>query len=397
MKNSFIILVKKNNNFFMEIRVAKGILSKILNFQSSIINKKTTVPVLSHGVIEVKDGRCNITGTDLDNTLFQSIDCKVIEPGLYTFPAHTLNEIVKRLDDKEDIQITADKNEMKIVSGKSVFNLSILNVDDFPVNHESMYNAISDSATAIKFAITKNDFLSLIDRTYFAMSVEEARYALNGLYVHSVDNYIRCVATDGHRLSVAQVHSDYVKNGLHLSGVIISRKTISELKKILVDYDHESVFITIANNQIMFLYGSTTLISKLVDGHFPDYARAIPYKNEQSVELYTKDLHTAILRLSSISDERVKVIRMHFDLNNNVLLSSNEENSYGKEEIAAISSNLTRDFSIAFNGRYVLDITSNTHDDKIKIILDESSPIGAVIVASKPLDEALNVLMPMRV
>lgn len=381
----------------MELKIDKSALSSILSYQSGIINKKTTIPVLSHGIIEANNESCRIAGTDLDNVLLQFAKCEVVSSGSCTFPAHTLNEIVKRLDGKNEIHISIKNDEMRVVSGKSAFNLSILNTHDFPVNCDSLQKSIVESNQVTKLLLSRDDFLYLIDRTYFSMSVEETRYALNGLYIHSVEGCIRAVATDGHRLSICQVESDQVKNGIHLSGIIVSRKSITEIRKIVTDSDCANVSITISNNQIMFEVDDTVFISKLVDGHFPDYDRAIPYKNEQKVKVKVKDMHSALLRLSSISDERVKIIRMHFNTDNSIVLTSHEQNNSGREEIVANDSNLTKEFSIAFNSRYIIDITSNTHDEYVNVILNEESQVSAIIFASKPLNDSFSVLMPMRV
>ena len=292
----------KNN---MRFTIERAHLLKTLSHVQSIVEKRNTIPVLSNVRIETMGDGISFKATDMDTEITEIADAKITEAGATTAPAHMLYDIVRKLSDGSQVELIYpdDKGQLTISSARSKFSLSTIPVEDFPV--------ISGDKLPISFVMAKDELKDVIDRTQFAVSTEETRYYLNGLYVHAKkegsSEVLRVVATDGHRL--ACVETPLPKGAEDLKGVIIPRKTVGEIRKLLDDSSIENVTVEISENKVRFCVTDITLTSKLIDGTYPDYERVIPTDNDKSLELNVKDLASAVDRVSVVA-ERTRAIKM---------------------------------------------------------------------------------------
>ncbi len=372
----------------MKFIIERATLLKTLSHVQSIVEKRNTIPVLSNVKIEALADGISFKATDMDTEITEIVDAKIQEQGATTAPAHMLYDIVRKLSDGSEIELTFpdDKGQLTISSGKSKFSLSCIGVEDFPV--------ISGDALPINFIMTVNELKSVIDRTKFAVSTEETRYYLNGIYMHAkttgATSVLRIVATDGHRL--ACVESPLPQGAENLNGVIIPRKTIAEIRKLLDDTSVEEAKISMSDNKVRFTLEDVTLTSKLIDGTYPDYERVIPTDNDKSLEVSVKDLATAVDRVSVVA-ERTRAIKMITGNNHVIITTSSPELGSAQEELDA--SYAGEVLEIGYNFRYLLDILAEITGEKVKIsFADASSPS---VIHDISDSSAVFVLMPMRV
>lgn len=270
----------------MKFTIERAKLLKTLSHVQSIVEKRNTIPVLSNVRIEAMEDGISFKATDMDTEITEIVDAKTAETGATTAPAHMLYDIVRKLSDGSDVELTFpdEKGQLTIASGRSKFSLSTIGVEDFPV--------ISGDKLPVNFAMGKDELKDVIDRTQFAVSTEETRYYLNGLYIHAKNEgeakVLRVVATDGHRL--ACVESPLPKGAESMAGVIVPRKTVGEIRKLLDDTSTDNITIALSENKIRFTMEDVTLTSKLIDGTYPDYERVIPTDNDKVLELGVKEL-----------------------------------------------------------------------------------------------------------
>ena len=371
----------------MKFTVEKNIIFKSLSHAQSIVEKKNTLPILSNILLEVRENSLILSSTDMDISITERLECNVIEEGSTTVLAQTLYDIIRKLSDSSEIEfISNDGKIMSLRSGKSKFSLSCLPKEDFPIieigNLENEINIIS------------HDLLKLISKTRFAISNEETRYFLNGVYFHkkieAETNYLSVVATDGHRL--AKFDSKFKNSIPDITGVIIPKKTINELSKLLIDVD-SLVKINLSSNKIVFFIENSVLISKLIDGNFPDYKRVIPTNNNNILKVNRQDLSQAVDRVSTITNDKLPVIKFKI-LNNIMNLSAvNSENGMATEDITTKYSG--EEIEIGFNSKYILEMINNLEDDNITLSFkDSASPVTA---SEESNPDLVYVLMPMRV
>ena len=371
----------------MKFVIEKNNLFRSLSHVQSIVEKKNTLPILSNILIEAKENSLILSATDMDISITDKLNCNIIEEGSTTVSAHTLYDIIRKLPDSSEIEIIS--NDGKIISlrsGKSKFSLGCLPKEDFPIIEvEDLENEIS---------IDSQEFLKLINKTRFAVSNEETRYFLNGIYFHKQKeddtDLLSIVATDGHRL--AKFDLDFVNNKLEFPGVIIPKKTVNELYKLLTEYEG-SIKLNLDSNKIVFFIGDSILISKLIDGNFPDYSKVIPKDNKNVLIINRQEFSLAVDRVSTITNDKSPVIK--FKLLNNIMnmTSINNENGTATEDIVT---NYSGDnIEIGFNSKYILELINNLEDENIILhFKDSSSPVTAT-EASNP--KLIYVLMPMRV
>ena len=282
----------------MKFTIERAKLLKTLSHVQSIVEKRNTIPVLSNVRIEAMEDGISFKATDMDTEITEIVDAKTAETGATTAPAHMLYDIVRKLSDGSDVELTFpdEKGQLTIASGRSKFSLSTIGVEDFPV--------ISGDKLPVNFAMGKDELKDVIDRTQFAVSTEETRYYLNGLYIHAKNEgeakVLRVVATDGHRL--ACVESPLPKGAENMAGVIVPRKTVGEIRKLLDDTSTDNITIALSENKIRFTMEDVTLTSKLIDGTYPDYERVIPTDNDKVLELGVKELSSAVDRVSVVDD-----------------------------------------------------------------------------------------------
>lgn len=371
----------------MKLTIERASLLRILNHMQGVVERRNTIPILSNILITAKEGILSMISTDMDLEINESVAAKVSKAGSTTAPAHTLHDIVRKLPDSAEIELAlnAEGTQMTVKAGRSQFKLSCLPVADFP--------AIGVGDLPVGFSLPASDLRALIDRTKFAMSTEETRYYLNGIYLHETDrdgvSVLRAVATDGHRLARFEMPRPEGANGM--AGVIIPRKTVSELRK-LIDEAADTIQIGLSQNKIRFSFDHIVLTSKLIDGTFPDYQRVIPQGNDKIVEVDPKAFTGAIDRVSTISDGKSRAVKITLNGKQMILSASSPEAGSATEEMEV---NGDTTLEIGFNARYLLDITSQIEGDGCRLSLaDAASP---TIIQDNSDPSALYVLMPLRV
>ena len=372
----------------MKFTIERAVLLKTLSHVQSIVEKRNTIPVLSNVKIEAMEDGISFKATDMDTEITEVVDAKTSESGATTAPAHMLYDIVRKLSDGSDVEITFpdEKGQLTIASGKSKFALSTIGVEDFPV--------ISGDKLPTNFVMAKEELKDVIDRTQFAVSTEETRYYLNGIYVHAKNEgetkVLRVVATDGHRL--ACVESPLPQGAENMNGVIIPRKTVGEVRKLLDDTKAENIDVSLSENKIRFTMEDITLTSKLIDGTYPDYERVIPTDNDKVLELGVKPLAEAVDRVSVVA-ERTRAIKVITNPNHITITTSSPDLGSAQEEVEAKYD--SESLEIGYNFRYLLDILNEIKGDTVRIsFADGSSPS---VIHDTSDSSAIYVLMPMRV
>ena len=373
----------------MKFKIGKSVIFKSLTHLQGIVDKKNSLPILSNILIEAKNNSLVLSSTDMDISVVEKISCDVIEDGSTTLNAQLFYDVVRKLQDDSEIEIISnDSKILTIRSNGSRFSLACLPTEDFPIIEQSF------EGTSVK--INSKVLYKLIDKTKFAISNEETRYFLNGLYfnLENIDKNqstnLILVCTDGHRL--AKFSYQLNEKVDDLPGVIIPKKTINELYKLLSDTDHD-IEISLSSNKIVFYIKNLIFISKLIDGSFPDYKRVIPSDNSNILEINRQKLFSAVDRVSTVANEKSPVIKFKL-LNDIVNLNTiNNENSTATEDIKIKYQG--DEIEIGFNSKYILDIVNNLEDEVVTIKLkDNSSPI---IATEKSNTNLVYVLMPMRV
>ncbi len=371
----------------MKFQISKQTIFKTLSHLQGIVDKKNSLPILSNILIEAKDNSLTLSSTDMDISIVEKLECNILEDGATTINAQILYDIVRKLDDNSDVEIISNDGKiLTLRASGSRFSLSCLPKEDFPI--------IDLQNDGVTIKINSQILFGLIDKTKFAISNEETRYFLNGLYLNILSKEsktnITIVGTDGHRL--AKFSHDIDQKIDKVTGVIIPKKTINELSKLLSEID-EDIEIIISSNKIIFYIKSLVFVSKLIDGTFPDYKRVIPNDNTNIIEINREKLLSAVDRVSTIANEKSPVIK--FKLLKNVinLNTINNDNSTATEDL-----NLEYDgdeFEIGFNSKYIMDIVNNLEDEIINLkFKDGSSPI---IAQENSNSNLVYVLMPMRV
>ena len=369
----------------MKFAIVKTDLIKPLSHINSVVERKNAIAILSNLVIEAVGKEINFIATDMEIDIKEKISANIISDGKITVPAHTLHDIVKKLPDGSEILMYVSDNNLTLECGKSKFTLPTLPFDDFPV--------MSDISDGKEFSISSEDMKNLIDNTKFAISLEETRYYLNGIYVHQDEenkNFLKGVATDGHRLAQVKLKLPEGANGI--PSIIIPRKTVNELRKLLEETDGD-ILVKVSKNKIKFIVNNCILTSKLIDGTFPDYQRVIPQENKNKLEVLTKDFKDAVDRVSTISIEKTRAVKLEINNNSLILKVNNSEIGNAIEE-------LTIEFGgekleIGFNSKYLLDITNQIQGDKIHFSLSDSS--SPALITDEQQEGTIFVLMPMRV
>ena len=374
-------------DFAMKLSIERASLLRSLGHVQSVVERRNTIPILSNVLMKAEDGVLSLATTDMDLEIDESVAANIKEPGATTVPAHTLHDIVRKLPEDSDVELTlnAEGTQMSVKAGRSQFKLSCLQTTDFP--------EIGAGDLPNGFAIPAADLRALIDRTKFAMSTEETRYYLNGIYLHEADQdgvkVLRAVATDGHRL--ARFEMPLPEGAAGMPGIIIPRKTIGELRK-LVDEAADAIHITLSESKIRFAFDHIVLTSKLIDGTFPDYQRVIPEGNDKIVEVDAKMLTSAVDRVSTISDGKSRAIKIALNGKQMTVSASSAESGSATEEVEV---NGETDIEIGFNAKYLLDITSQIEGEGCRLTL--ADPASPTIIQDNSDPSALYVLMPLRV
>jgi DNA polymerase III subunit beta len=370
----------------MRLTIERAALLKALNHVQSVVERRNTIPILSNVLITASAAAVSFAATDLDIEIVETSPADVEVSGAITAPAHTLYEIVRKLPDGAQVRfdLAGDDPRLTVSAGRSRFQLPVLPASDFP--------AMSAGSYDVRFSLAPAALIKLIDRTRFAISTEETRYYLNGVYLHAPagENVLRGVATDGHRLALAE--QPLPEGAAAMPGVIIPRKAIQEIRR-LVDDAKDEVEIALSDAKIRVSFGQAHLTSKLIDGSFPDYSRVIPRGNPKTLTVGNKLFADAVDRVATISAERSRSVKLSLDQGRIVLTVSNPESGAAVEEIAADYDH--EPMEIGFNARYLLDIAGQIGEaDAVFELNDSASP---TLVRNGGESESLFVLMPLRV
>ena len=309
----------------MEFKINSTDLLKALSHIHGIVEVRHTLPILSNIILEAKDDKLILSSTNLDIYCSDKIKAEVLKSGEVSVSAVTFFEIIKRLPSGSEVLMIMEEgeNEIRLTCGRSKFNLSTLKIDDFPI--------ISDNDLSTNFVLSAEELIRIIDKTKFAVSNEETRYYLNGIFLHKAERnsiqFLRAVATDGHRL--AQYDIPLPQGAEDITGIIIPKKTIYELRKVLDDANGD-VSISLNENKIKFSFNDLKVVSKVIDGTFPDYTKVIPQKNDKNFKTNNSDLKNAIDRVSAVAaNEESKSKAIKFCIENNSLSLSVESQSKG--------------------------------------------------------------------
>ncbi|HWK88255.1 MAG TPA: DNA polymerase III subunit beta [Xanthobacteraceae bacterium] len=371
----------------MKVTVERAELLKSLSHVHRVVERRNTIPILANVLIKAGKSGLELKATDLDLEVIETVPAEVKTPGATTVPAHMIYDIVRKLPEGSQVELTAsgDRGSMAVKAGRSRFTLQTLPEADFP--------DLAAGELSHKFAIATPDLKRLVDKTQFAISTEETRYYLNGIYLHAVDEKpakLRAVATDGHRL--AQVEIALPKGANGIPGVIVPRKTVAEIQK-LVEDSGEEVEIELSPAKIRFSFGRVTLTSKLIDGTFPDYGRVIPAGNDKTLIVEKADFAAAVDRVSTVSSERGRAVKLSLAAGKLTLSVTNPDSGSATEELEVEYSSDPLD--IGFNSRYLLDIAAQIEGEKAELKL--ADPGSPTLLRDQDAGGALYVLMPMRV
>ncbi len=371
----------------MKVLIEKSVLLKALTHAQGIVEKKAASPILSNVLLRAEGQSLIITATDLDVSVVETLKAKAEEDGAITVSAHTFYEVVRKLSDETPIELAEipESSQLSIKCGKSKFYLPILPAKDF--------STLKTANLPHSFTLKAAELKYLINSTSFAMSLEETRYTLNGIYLHTKipegEPVLRAVATDGHRLALADIAEPKGASGM--PDVIIPRKTIMELSKLLESVTSD-VTISLSLIQITFAMDGITLASRLIDGTFPDYEKVIPTENESVLTVDSKKFAAAVDRISTISDEKTRGVKLTVEPQKVIVSASSLDQGNASEEVEATYTG--KRLLVAFNVRYLLNIAQQLENDNLVIYLaDESAP---AIIRGGAGEGILYVLMPMR-
>src|SRR5471030_1440969 len=374
--------------FRMKVTVERAELLKSLSHVHRVVERRNTIPILANVLLRAENAKLAFKATDLDLEVIETVAAEVNPGGVTTVPAHMFYEIVRKLPEGAQIVLEAsgDRAVMSIRAGRSRFTLQTLPESDFP--------DLAAGDLTHKFTVGAADLKRLIDKTQFAISTEETRYYLNGIYLHTAGTAkagtLRAVATDGHRL--AQFELALPSGAASMPGVIIPRKTVGEVQR-LIETGEGEVGIELSAGKIRFSIGDVVLTSKLIDGTFPDYARVIPANNDKSLTVDKKDYEAAVDRVSTVSSERGRAVKLSITAGKLVLSVTNPDSGSATEEIEVEYDSDPLD--IGFNSRYLLDIAAQIEGEVA--VLKLADPGSPTLIQDKDAKGALYVLMPMRV
>ena len=369
----------------MKFSVNQQDLQQALNYCQGVIEKRSTLPILSNILLDVKNSRLTLTATDLDLIFIHQIqNIEILEEGKTTTTSSIMYDIVRKFSSGKKINLTLnDKNKLHLESEKSVFNLNCISPSEFPITDEDFNQN--------QFIIKSKQLLKLLNKCKFSVSNDETRHYLSGIYFHQTDfegkNYLTAVATDSHRMSISKIR---LEEKIEFEPIILPKKTIYQLCALLDGYDGD-VKISNLKSKIKFELANSVLISKLIDGKFPNYIQVIPKNNQKKLEIDLKLFLDSVDRVASVSLDKKDGVK--FNLTQNTLnLSVNNTNSGDGKE--TINVKFEHDLEISFNSRYLIDVASQLDGDKIELFFNDT---GSPALIKDPSDfDSIFVVMPMK-
>jgi len=371
----------------MEFKINRDIFLKAIGNAYGIIEKKSTLPILSNILIETKDSKIRITATDLDIIFFEEIPLlELKKEGSTTTSAHILYDILRKLESNSNVEILLEtSNKLKLVSSNSKFNLLCLPPDNFPLSEEDIKQK--------SFEVSSQKMLKLLNKTKISISNDETRHYLNGIYLHktNVENkfYLTGVATDSHRLSLSSLEID---QNIEFEPIILPKKTIFQLIALL-EQNASNIKISNSKSKIKFVIGNNVLISKVIDGRFPDYNKVIPKDNNKILKMKLEEFKNSIERVITVSSDRKEGLKMNIGKDFLRLSVSSPNSGDGVENIKAQFN--SEDMNISFNNKYLIDITSQIENDSIVVNLKD--PGSPVLIKDLSDLNSFHVVMPMKI
>jgi len=371
----------------MKATIERATLLKGLSHVQSVVERRNTIPILSNVLIEASGadgggGSIRLMATDLDLQIDETVPAAVDQAGAITVSAHTLFDIARKLPEGSQVELAAAEGRLAIRAGRYNSTLPTLPRDDFPV--------IAEGELPTQFELPAETLKQIIDKTRFAISTEETRYYLNGIFLHISDDTLKAAATDGHRL--ARVTVARPDGAEAMPDVIVPRKAVGELRKLLDEVDG-SVGVSLSGSKIRFDLGQAILTSKLIDGTFPDYSRVIPTGNDKLLKIDPRSFEEGVDRVSTIATEKTRAVKMALDRDKITLSVTSPENGAAAEEVPGDYTALP--FEIGFNSRYLLDILGQIEGDSVEVHLADAA--APTLIRENDKSPALYVLMPMRV
>lgn len=370
----------------MKLTIERNVLIRALSHVQAVVERRNTIPILSNILMQAADGRLRLTATDLDLEASDSAEAKVSRAGDITAQAQVLFDVVRKLPDGAEILLEAKDNHLAISAGRSNYSLPTLPAADF--------QTMAKEDASVSFEMPAAELRRLIDKTRFAISTEETRYYLNGIFLHHAKGndgpVLRAVATDGHRLALAETEAP--KGAAGLEGVIVPRKAVAEVRRLL-DGAPETVQVASTDAKIVFRIGDATLTSKLIDGSFPPYQRVIPKENQRRLVVDNKEFAAAVDRVATVSAERSRSVKMSLSDSKLTLSVSHSDTGQGTEEVESFYT--SEPMEIGFNAKYLLDVSGQIESQEIIFEFNDAASPARVLDGKDA--GAQYVLMPLRV
>lgn len=372
----------------MKATIERAALLKAVSHANSVVERRNTIPILANVLIEAADDSISFRATDFDIEIIERAAAQVEAAGATTVSASMLNEIVRKLPEGATVTLESDdaNERLGVKAGRSVFSLATLSKEDFPVMASAEFET--------EFSVPAPVLRRLFDKTRFAISTEETRYYLNGVYMHLAEeggkNVLRCVATDGHRL--ARIDADLPDGADGMPDVIVPRKTVGEMRVLLED-DDETVAVSVSQTKVRFATPGATLTSKVIDGSFPDYARVIPAESQRTLEVDAAEFVQAVDRVATVSSERSRAIKLALEADKLELSITAPERGTAREELAVAYGD--ERLEIGFNAKYLEEIARQVdHENAVFLFNSANDP---TLMRDGDDASAVYVVMPMRV